>query len=390
LDKLLNRIRRLVTKHPNLLGGLSLVILVLAGIGWSRVVNDTYTLGYLPDHNEVVVDHEALESGWGAYAPLDFTVTPAEGHRMDDPEILDGLERFVTAASTLPEIRSGFSLHTVFRRMAQVFGVSEDEPMTTARWAQLSDLLRGVRFEWDRADPDYRENILAPLTSQDYTQGRITLVGSMMSARDLAVLLDELSELADDTFGSTAEVAPSGYPPLYTRIIDYVMASQIRSFFLAVGIIFVLMLIALRSVRLALISLPPNLFPVAVMMGVMGALNIHLDVATATVAAIVIGVAVDDTVHFLYAWRKAERQGLDWHASVERTFRIAGRAAVVTTILLLVGFPILMLGQVRTVFYFGLLTSVAAVAALYADLVILPLLLRLFPSRRVANETSGA
>lgn len=380
----------LLTRRPAALGAISVLVLVLAGIGWSRVKNDTYTLGYLPDDNEVVMDHEALESGWGAYAPLDFMVTPADGLRMDDPEILEGLERFVTSASELPEIRSGFSLHTVFRRMAQVFDVSEDEPMSTAGWAQLSDLLRSIRFEWDPEHPNYQENILAPLTSRDYTQGRVTLVGSMMSARNLALLLDQLSVVADEAFGDSAEVAASGYPPLYTRIIDYVMASQIRSFFLAVAIIFLLMLIALRSVRLALISLPPNLFPVAVMMGVMGALDIHLDVATATVAAIVIGVAVDDTVHFLYAWRKAERQGLDWHASVEHTFRIAGRAAIVTTILLLVGFPVLMLGQVRTVFYFGLLTSVAAVAALYADLIILPLLLRLFPSRRTVKQNGGS
>jgi len=153
-----------------------------------------------------------------------------------------------------------------------------------------------------------------------------------------------------------------------------------------------LMLLWLRSFRLALISLPPNVFPVLVMMGVMSALDIHLDVATATVAAIVIGVAIDDTVHFLHCWRDAEREGLSWENALERTYSRAGAAAVTTTTLLLLGYPVLMLASVKTVVYFGLLTTIAAAAALFGDLVILPLLLRAFPaagSGRGAREVTS-
>ena len=378
IERALTSLASLLKRKPMWLAGLSLLILGGAIAGWFHVENDTYTIGYLPDDHEVVLDHHTLESGWGAYAPLDFSVTPHEGGRMDDPAVLAGLESFVRSAEEMPEIRSGFSLHTVFRRVAQVFDVPESEEMSTSAWAQLADLLRSQRLEWDRDDPTYLDNYLAPLISQDYRQGRVTLVTAMMSARELAALLERLAEVAEDSLGDVATVTPNGYPPLYVKIIDYVMESQIRSFFLALAIIFALMLLFLRSLRLALISLVPNVFPVAVMMGMMGAMGVYLDIATATVAAIVIGVAIDDTVHFLYAWRTAERQGLDWEEALEHTFRVAGRAAIITTTLLVVGFPVLMMGQVKTVFYFGFLTTIAAVAALYADLVILPLCLRLF------------
>jgi predicted RND superfamily exporter protein len=89
-----------------------------------------------------------------------------------------------------------------------------------------------------------------------------------------------------------------------------------------------------------------------------------------------VGVSIDDTVHFLRRWRLAELEGMDWDGALEQTFEHSGVPAVITTLLLLVGYPVLMLAEVKTVVAFGLLTSIAAAAALFGDLVLLPLLLK--------------
>jgi hypothetical protein len=322
-------------------------------------------------------------------------VRPAEGHRVDDPEVIAGLERFVQAARGHEFIRDGFSLADVYRRMAAVFGGdalgerATDKPLSPEQIEQLSLVLASQNLEWDKTKSGYRDNFLAPLMTRDGKLGRLTLTGQMISAKNLDRLLHELDAESKKAMGGLATLQPAGYPPLYVKIIDYVMSSQIRGFFIALGVIFIMMVVGLRSVRLALISLPPNLFPVLVMMGVMGVFDIHLDVATATVGAIVIGVAIDDTVHFLHHWKAAEEQGLSWSDSVAHTFGKAGKAAVMTTLLLVGGFPVLMLAGVKTVFYFGLLTTVAAIAALYADLFILPLLLRLWPARGARGRAGG-
>jgi hypothetical protein len=156
------------------------------------------------------------------------------------------------------------------------------------------------------------------------------------------------------------------------------MTSQVRSFALALGIISLILLVGLRSVRLAIIGILANLFPVSVMFALMGFANIDLDIATASIAAIVIGVSVDDTVHFLWSWREAERRGMGWEEALTYTYDRAGRPAVITSILLVAGYAVLMAGAGATAFYFGLLTTVAAVAALMGDLVLLPLLLKPF------------
>ena len=375
----------LVRNRFALVAAVALAITVLAAAGASTVRTDTYTIGYLPDDYWVVEQHEQIVEEWGHYSVVDFIVRPLGDRTIRDPEVVDGLRRFVDAASEHELIRQGLSIADVYRRMADVYaGEPSTEPLTPEQIEQLSLFIEPKAFEWDRATPAFADNILAPVMTQDGSRGRVTLTGAMISAKTLEGMLAEIDAIAERELGGVAELEPAGYPPLYVVIIDYVMSSQIRGFFIALCVIFLMMLIGLRSLRLALISLPPNIFPVLVMMGVMGALDITLDVATATVGAIVIGISIDDSVHFLHHWKEAESRGLDWSGALTFTFERAGIAAGITTILLALGFPILMFASLKTVFYFGLLTTVSALAALFADLFILPLLLRMWPPRKQA------
>ncbi len=309
LKRFLTFMQTQVSQHRLAFGLLSLLLGSMAAWGACLVQVDTYTIGYLPDHHRVVRDHLALESTWGSYAVVDFLIHPAEGSSMEDHELLNGMERFIAAARQMPEVRNGFSLATIYRRMNQVIGADKpvDEAWRADEIAQLSLVIESEDFDWNRKNPEFADNVLAPFTNQDKSLGRLILIGAMQSAKQLERLLGQAEQMAREAMGDIATIEAAGYPPLYVRIIDYVMRSQIRSFFLALAFIFALMLLWLRSLRLALISLVPNVFPVLVIMGVMGAFGIDLDVATATVAAIVMGIAIDDTVHFLHHWRLAEK-----------------------------------------------------------------------------------
>jgi predicted RND superfamily exporter protein len=379
----LELVKTALLERRGLLIGLALVLTLVATLGALRVKADTYTIGYLPEDHPVVVDHHAIEENWGPYSVLDFVVRPADGVRADSPEILAATEAFIQSASSVAGVGTGYGLPDIHRRLSAVLGIqtSSEAPLAPELVAQLNLVLELQDFAWDRSDPGYGNNVLAPWITEDGQLGRVTLVGNMASAKVLEGVLEDLSDLASHAMGDLGTIEAAGYPPLYTKIVDYAVSSQVRGFFLALGIIFCLMLLWLRSPRLALISLVPNAFPVLVMMGVMGALGIDLDIATATVAAIVVGVSIDDTVHFLLHWREAEVAGKTWEESVDYCFEHAGIPAVITTLLLVVGYPVLMLADVGSVVSFGLLTSVAAAAALFGDLILLPLLLRLLPGK---------
>jgi predicted RND superfamily exporter protein len=349
---------------------------VVIGAGVQRLEVDTFTLGYLPDTHQVVTDHNAIEDSWGAYNVLEFMVRPANNRSMEDPAILAAMNRFVQRAKDDPMIRDGMSLDTLYRQFAAGSDNHmpvQQERLNSVRWDELEPAL-----EWDRTKPGFRDNILAAFRTEDGSLGRIRLIGDMLSANQLSKLLQRMNRLADETMGNLGSIEASGYLPLYTRIIDYVMTSQIRSFALALALIFLILLVGLRSIRLAVISTLANLFPVSVMFALMGFADIDLDIATAGIAAIVIGVSVDDTVHFLWAWREAERRGMGWDEALVYAYDRAARPAVITSVLLVAGYAVLMAGAGATVFYFGLLTTVAAVAALAGDLVLLPLLLKPF------------
>lgn len=381
IENMLDAIRAKLVSHPGAMFALGAAVTLGSLYGASLVVSDTDSIGYLPEDSQVVKDHHALESGWGYYTPFEFVVTPADGYRANSPEVLNAIESFVSKAEELEDVRSGFSLAKIYRRMAEVLGATPEmlrEPMSAGLAAQLGMVLEFQRYEWDKKESEYHDNILAPFRNQEASLGRVTLIVPNLTAGGFKELYAKLEPMAKESFGEYASFKAAGYLPLYITIIEYVLESQIKSFYWAISLIFLLMLVWLRSFRLALISLIPNVFPVVVMMGAMGFLKIHLDLGTATVAAIVLGVAIDDTVHFLHYWREAENKKLSWEDCLVHTFKRAGEPATVTTVLLMVGFPVLMLAGVKSVVYFGLLTTIAAFAALFADLVILPIALKFF------------
>ena len=145
--------------------------------------------------------------------------------------------------------------------------------------------------------------------------------------------------------------------------------------------IFTLIGLLFRSVRMALLAVPANLLPVLMTLGLMGLLGIRLDVATVTIAAIVLGLVVDDTTQFLYRYREMRRQHSEPRDVVFNTVRSVGRPMLITTVVLAGGFSVLGLAAIKSVAYFGLLLAAALVSALLADLLVVPALLVVWDRR---------
>ena len=144
-------------------------------------------------------------------------------------------------------------------------------------------------------------------------------------------------------------------------------------------------MIHLRSALLGIISLIPNTFPVITILGAMGWLGISLDTVTVFCAAVALGLAVDDTVHFLKQLRnelKTRGHEQTFEQSVRRAYEITAKAMVSTSTVLFFGFIMLLLSPFRPVNSFGVLSSAAIVTALFGDVILLPSILLSFPSLR--------
>jgi predicted RND superfamily exporter protein len=184
----------------------------------------------------------------------------------------------------------------------------------------------------------------------------------------------QLQEL-EDSSGSNRPIEAAGLFVLLTFLIESLLRDQIVSFLIAVIGIATMMTIAFRSWRTGLVCMIPNLFPIALVIGTMGILGLSINIATAMIASVSMGLTVDNSIHYLTEYRRARAAGASRHDAVTQTQATVGRALVFANVALVAGFIVLTLSHFIPLVYFGFLVSVAMLGGLGGNLFLLPLLL---------------
>jgi hypothetical protein len=362
-------LQRGITGMANLAVHRPIPVLVVAGfvclgsmMGVTRIVVDTYSIDFLyPDH-EARIDSDRLEEEFGPYTPLEFVVAHPDG--VKGPEILSSISRWQDKMESEPDVGWTRSLADVVMGLDRVMGQRDVGVVP-----QNSEALEQLLFLFD-ADVDSN---LSRFLDATETQTRVTVGVPMTSAKTFGERIERLTEHADFPDGTT--VQPAGYIPLYVKIMDHIISSQLSSFTLAFVVIFTLIGLLFRSFRMAMLAIPANLIPVLFTLGCMGLVGIRLDVATVTIAAIVLGLVVDDTTQFLYRYRSMLSETTDISKAVKATVASVGRPMAVTTLVLAGGFSVLGLADIKSVAYFGVLLAISLVAAFFCDLLVIPALI---------------
>ncbi|RZW22015.1 MAG: RND transporter, partial [Desulfobulbaceae bacterium] len=181
--------------------------------------------------------------------------------------------------------------------------------------------------------------------------------------------------------GEPMQVTVTGIMAIFGRIISAAIYSTAQSYIIALVIITLLMIVLIGNLKLGFISMIPNLTPILCIVGFMGLASIQFDMFTMLIAPIAVGLAVDDTIHFMYNFKKYFEQTGDVREAVHQTLQTAGRAMLTTSVVLSIGFFIFTLASMNNLFYFGLLTGIAILLALGADLILAPALMALVVGR---------
>ncbi len=168
---------------------------------------------------------------------------------------------------------------------------------------------------------------------------------------------------------------------IYNNMLQSLFNSQIKTIGVVVFILFVMFLVLFQNLKIAIIAIIVNAVPVGVIFGFMGWMNIPLDMMTITIAAISIGIAVDDTIHYIHRFTLEEKQNTDAKVSIFNAHASIGTAMFYTSTIIIIGFCTLVLSNFIPTIYFGLLTVLAMFMAILADLLLLPVLLLLFKRR---------
>ena len=187
----------------------------------------------------------------------------------------------------------------------------------------------------------------------------------------------KLDALVAEELDGEADYVVTGLLTLLTGILVAVIDSMTRSYVIALAIITPLMMLLLGSLRRGIVSMFPNLIPVLSAVGLMGWLGIYLDSTTMMVGAMIIGLAVDDTIHFMHKFQRYFDATGDFEGAILETLRTTGSALMVTTLVITAGFLMFTLAGMSNARAFGYAASFACVVAFLADLLICPALLSL-------------
>ncbi|MDY7038717.1 MAG: MMPL family transporter, partial [Thermodesulfobacteriota bacterium] len=210
-----------------------------------------------------------------------------------------------------------------------------------------------------------------------YDHARISIRISEHRSSEQAWLIDEIKRFVDNIDDPGLEIRVTGRVLKNVNVIDALVKGQVYSLSLAAITIIIIIFLALRSISIGMLSIIPNLFPIILNFGIMGFMGIPLDTGTALIAAVAIGIAVDDTIHFLSEYRAKRGQGLSIPMALKTVIFIKGRAFFSSSLILSIGFGVVILSSFVPTMHFGMLIAIVMITALIGDIVFLPAIIML-------------
>ena len=232
---------------------------------------------------------------------------------------------------------------------------------------------------------EYKNIIVSPYISIENDQAIIVtrVIDSLPDLRRNDLIEKLIKEIPDVAGLPSEKVHLSNVLILYNNMLQSLFKSQILTLGTVVVLLFFMFLILFRSFMISLIALFPNIISITFVLGFMGWFNIRLDLMTITIAAISMGIAVDNTIHYIYRFKTELFKDNNYLESMQRTHESIGFAMYYTSVTIIVGFSILVFSSFIPSIYFGLLTSMAMIIALISSLILLPQLLIMFKPFKV-------
>ena len=346
----------------------AMILCGVCSIGWfGRLTADTDWLDSWGEHSRIVKAIRFAEAHFQTSASLELEVALAPETALEDPETLRTIDEFSQFLSTVHGLGSATSVLDLVKRVNRL--LRDDDPAferVAETRAANAEALELIALE----GPE----LLGSWVSLDRSRLRISVEASNQSHLSRVAGLEAVRRYARSVLPESWSVRLSGEYAITVDWVRDVQRTQLRSFPTALVLVLAMVAVFLRSLRLALAAMVPTLLPVVVTLGTMGWAGMSLDVGRAMIAAVMIGIGVDDSIHLLHQYQRRRAAGKTSHEAIRGAVLHVGRAVVTTSLALSLGFLTLMASAWQTIASFGLFVSIAILGALVATLFVLPAL----------------
>jgi len=361
--------------RPWVVVGCMTAILLFSLAGASRLEFTYDPIGWFDEAEPIRVAMEYVDQELDGSISLEITVDSGRDDGLLEPALLkklDFLAEHVAAIEGEEGLRVGatVSVADVVKEIHQALNENRPEYRLIPDDAQLvaQELLL---FESSGADD------LEELVDSNFRLARFSVKVPYAPPLLYPGFIEQVVGAFETTLGDGVEVTPTGFATIMTRSLEAVTSSMIRSYVIALAIITPLMFLLLGSIRGGAVAMVPNLAPIIVTLGLMGWTGIPLDLFTLLIGSIAIGLAVDDTIHFMHNFRKIYEATGDVRHAVRETLRTTGHALLVTSIVLSLAFFVYMFASLYNLYLFGLLTGFTILVAFVSDVTVSPALMTL-------------
>ncbi len=368
---------RLGVARPHLVLILFLVSTLGVGFGIIKLHFSHNQLHYFSEDSDFMRQVRLIEAQTGGFRALEVMIDTQRKRGIIDPDLLQAIEQLDTHLRSETDIQGRAyigrtqSLVDLIKETACAATGRDQSPCPPAK----DEPALAEQFDHiGRIVPE----VLRKYTDADLRIGRLT---AMMYWKDAAHDVDFIArvrEYAATLFDSGVNVVVTGVASINSGIIHAMMTSLAIGYSAGLLLITVLMILAVGDVRLGLLAMIPNLFPIIIGLGVMGYLDIPLNTINLIGGSIAIGLAVDDTIHFFHNFRKYYQKSGDINFAVSETLGSAGRALLATTLILVFSFWMRLYSDLKVIADFGLVLGIALLVAFLADVLLAPALLRIF------------
>lgn len=356
----------LVIKHktPILILG-SLMVIGLSSLATLNVVNDVPT-DYFAKSTDFKQSVDKQESTLSGMQKIDFALYSDESGGVNNPEYLALLEKFSNWLKEQPEVHHVTSISDIYKRLNM--NMHEDDET----WYQIPDdreLAAQYLLMYEMSLP-YGLDLTSQLNI-DKSSTRISVIFANLGSTEVVEFEDRVNAWMAEN-GPQIRLAIASPTIMFAHIGKENMESMIISAFMALFIISGILVFALGSLRLGIISLVPNIAPALVGFGFWAMISGEINLGLSIVASMTIGIVVDYTVHFLSKYKRARESGMSPEESVRYSYIGVGRALFITTVVLALGFIIFVISAFRLNSDMGTVTAMIIVIAFVIDMLLLP------------------
>jgi len=364
----------------------AMILVVIAAVGASKVEVDTDFLSAFRADSDVRIANEAIAESLAGTSPISVVIEgPEPGYfrsivalrRVKDfqdfVEESDGVDATISLVDYLEELDLGLQAAGSDLVVTET-GDFVEGTAPPSFWQAPASQLPAI-FQLVSLSPQTFSGMVTP----DFKTLRITVRTSATGSRATKALMEEISTYAFTMFPLGVHVRPTGNLVVMSEVSDRVLGGQVESLALAFGAIFAILALLFLSLRVGLAAMIPNALPVLAFFGVMGWAGVPLNLATSIIAAVALGIAVDDTIHYMAHLNRQVKTAKTQREALLMTMRDIGRPVVTTSLTLTAGFLVMVFSGFVVISQFGWLSAMTMMIALATNVVLLPAILATVP-----------